>query len=104
MKIRDNFLLCPWCEDVHLTRNKVEIFERNEGEESSMHVKFNKGKVKIGESVNIIPHSKDQGVMWIQFYCSSCGKKSQLSFESYKGRTMMQLSKVRKCTIEDIKF
>lgn len=81
-----NALKCPACGGSFLHHKKVEIFEREEDEETGLHIKIENGLAETGTDLKGNPSRRRNGLT-IQFQCETCENKPVLSISQHKGNT-----------------
>ena len=95
VKIDEDSLLCPTCQQPYIHHTYVKIFERHlheDGPSAVIHVNgFKDGKFVTHESSNSArnPSMRRDGIR-IGFWCESCEHHIELTLAQHKGFTLME--------------
>jgi hypothetical protein len=91
-KILGADLLCPFCGSDYLHHGKVEIFDRQEDNETGLHVSVDASRVTLDSDISGNPSLRRQGLK-IHFGCENCNGASILTLAQHKGTTYMKFLK-----------
>lgn len=83
-------LKCPNCGSINLHHERIEIFEREEDQDTGLHVSVSDSKASIDQTLKGNPSLRRNGLT-IHFWCELCSKKSQLSIAQHKGSTFVKI-------------
>jgi hypothetical protein len=80
-------LQCPSCGGNFLHHERVEVFEREEDQDSGMHVLVADKKASFDTSLDGNPSKRRNGIT-IQFWCEQCSAKPTHTIAQHKGNTL----------------
>ena len=81
-------LVCPACGSTYLHHERVEVFERNEGERSGLHVAVGGGRALVDTALEGNPSGRRHGLN-IHFWCEECEARPMLIIAQHKGNTIV---------------
>ena len=90
-------LLCPVCKDEHTHHERVEVFARQEDEETGTHTTIVGASVKVDKDMRNNPSRRRHGVR-VYFTCEQCHHELdgdsppmfQLLIIQHKGHTLLE--------------
>src|ERR1051325_4062434 len=86
VKIRDDALRCPCCNNENLHHSRVEVFNRPTEDADSVPVVVEETSAMHDRPLGINPSSRRNGLL-IYFWCETCPAAPALSVCQHKGTT-----------------
>ena len=83
-------LECPSCGCDYLHHYKIESFERDDDEETGVHVSVKGKSVSVDTDMRRNPSKRRHGMM-IYFFCEYCTTKPVIELIQHKGRTHLTM-------------
>jgi len=87
-------LLCPSCGGNYQHHHRIEVFERNEDQETGVRVIVENGGATIDQNLTGNPSARRHGLN-IHFDCELCHTKSVLTIAQHKGNTYVDFSPIQ---------
>lgn len=81
---------CPFCGYMFIHHGKVEVFGRNEDDNSPNHVTIERYNVTVDRSNSGNPSSRREGVR-IQLWCEQCKRIHYMEISQHKGVTFIEM-------------
>ncbi len=86
-------LVCPSCGNNYLHHERIEVFDRKEGEATGLHVTIDDGKAVVDNNLDGNPSDRRHGLR-IHFSCEGCTAKPFMEIIQHKGNTFVGMGAV----------
>lgn len=94
LKFNDDVLLCPHCKSEYLHQEQVDIYDRQEDQETGIRISASvagQKKFLVDQSLEGNPSLRRDGIS-VRFGCEGCNKSSRLTIAQHKGQTLVAFS------------